>query len=96
MVKTVEFGASLELKPELRVTSRILGRAFGTLRRLGAENSSMRAAYNPLSIKSVTFGRPTTLATFLDGQWSVVEKGRAQLLPAKSNEEVQQALADSS
>ena len=88
--------ASLELKPELKATSRTLGRAFGALRRLGAENASMRAAYNPLSIRSVTTGRPTTVATFLDGQWSVVEKGRAQLLPAKSNEEVQQALADSS
>ena len=87
--------ASLELKPELKATSRTLGRAFGTLRRLGADNASMRAAYNPLSIRSLTTGRPTTAATFLDGQWSVVDKGRAQLLPAKTNEEVQQALTDS-
>ena len=88
--------ASLELKPELKATSRILGRAFGALRRLGADNASMKAAYNPLSIKSLTTGRPTTVATFLDGQWNIVDKGRAQLLPAKSNEEVEQALAQSS
>ena len=88
--------ASLELKPELKATSRILGRAFGALRRLGADNSSMKAAYNPLYIKSLTSGRPTTVATFLDGQWNIVDKGRAQLLLAKSNEEVEQALAQSS
>ena len=39
--------ASLELKPELKATSRILGRAFGALRRLGADNSIMKAVLQP-------------------------------------------------
>ena len=88
--------ASLELSPDRKTTSKVMGRAFGSLRQLGAENSKMTAAYNPLSIKCISGGRPNTVATLRDGVWKVDTKGRELLLPNLTDDAVRDALAQSS
>ena len=87
-----ELRATLELHPNYKGTSRLLGKAFGTLRSLGAVNSEMVAGYNPLCIKSMKTGRPLTAATYQDGQWKVAAKGREQLLPGMTDASVEEAL----
>ena len=82
---------SLELRPDLKINSRILGKAFGELRRLGATNSEMVAGYNPLCIKVLDGGRPVTVAVLEDGQWKAATKGREVLLPGKTDANVEGA-----
>ena len=52
----------------------------------------MTPGYNPLCIKAVRGDRPATLASYTNGQWIVVPRGREQLLPGKTDGEVQEAL----
>ena len=88
--------ATVELSPDRKANSRVMGRDFGVFRQLGAENSMMTASYNPLSIKCIRSGRPVIVATLEGATWKVLTTGREQLLPSKTDEEVRLALAESS
>ena len=84
--------AYLEKRPENKEVSKLLGKAFGALRELGAKNEAMAPAYNPLMIKSIGSGRPRTAFAYKDGAWKLEGVGKAELLPEVPDGEVLSAL----
>ena len=84
--------ACLEKHPDYRTTSRVLRKAFGALRRLGAINSAMVLAHNPLRIKAIADSRPVSAFVYEGGTWKLDGQRRQSLMPDSSDEMTLEAL----
>ena len=82
---------TVEIHPVNRPASKLMGKALAELRQLGANNESMKPAWNPTSIKYMADGRPITAFVHEDGMWRIAH-GKAQMLPDMEDSVVLAAL----
>ena len=86
---------NVEVNPANKDASKLMRRALGALRGLGANNDHMKPAWHPTSIKSLVSGRPVTAFVYEGGAWRISQKGKAELMPNVQDDAVLAALNSS-